>query len=1151
MQYKLIKIKFILLFSLSIIGTICLYANDNNLRFRNLSSNDGLSFNTVTAITQDYKGRMWIATVDGLNLYDGNQFTVFRHDDKNPNSLSNNYVSAITEDPYGKLWIGTNVGISIYDPEKNQFTNINKKLKISDSIVTYISAIVFDKYETVWIGSGLGLYRINYKTMAIELIKTDLINENITALYLDKNNNLWIGNDKNGLVFYDKTKNKFILYNNFENENNVTTFNTTRAIIEDNRGVLWVGTDQGLHEFDKKSNTFTKHYYNPKNPISPLKKMVRSLFKDNRNRIWVGFQYGLTIFDVATNTFTKIENDVYNPYSISSDEVWCMTQDKKGSIWFGFYSSGISIFDYDKAKFESFRNNPNNPNSIAANAINTFCEDSLGNIWIGTTHNGLDYYNFKNKSFTHYKNDPHNPNSISSDAILSIDKDHEGIFWIGTWGGGLNRFDPIKKKFTNYIPKPNDTNSINDIHIWRAIEDKHNNLLIAAQQEGLSYFIREKNIFKTFKRNPENPKSLANNFVNHIYRDKQENIWIGTSRGLCKLENDQFDFKTYLPRKYIYDIYNDNRGTLWVGSGSGLYAIDLKSEKTTLYTIEHGLGSNSVVGIVEDSQKNLWVSTVNGGISRINTETKRIRNFTTGDGLPSVSFKKRARLKLSDGRMLFGTTEGFILFNPDSIKDSIAPPKLILSDFLIFNKSVNGGEKGSPLKKHITFSDTIILDHDQSVFSIYYAAMNFVSPEENKYAYILQGFEKEWNYVGSKRDATYTNLDPGEYKFRVKVSIYRNFWNPEEASVTIIFLPPFYETWWFRALALLFTISVLLVIYYYRLRRIRKANELLTKLVDERTAELARKNEMLFEQTEMLSHTNQLLNARRIEIEEMNTILIDQAEQLHDTNALLEERQMQIEEQTEELLVQKEELTTQRNNLNELNITKDKLFSILGHDLRTPFNSILGYSDLLYNNLRKYSLDKIETQVGFIKDTARSTFYLLNNLLEWARSQQGNLNFMPEEISVKEIIDSELRILSQQANRKEVKLNLSKKGKESTIEADPNMIATVIRNLVSNAIKYSLKGNTIQIVLDYKKDSFTFSVKDEGLGMNAEKVNMLFKVKTNTSTRGTEGEKGTGLGLILCADFISIHNGNIMVESEEFKGSTFSFSIPVKQNINY
>jgi len=256
---------------------------------------------------------------------------------------------------------------------------------------------------------------------------------------------------------------------------------------------------------------------------------------------------------------------------------------------------------------------------------------------------------------------------------------------------------------------------------------------------------------------------------------------------------------------------------------------------------------------------------------------------------------------------------------------------------------------------------------------------------------------------------------------------------------------------------------------------------------------------------------------------------------------------MQIEEQSEELLAQKEELKIQRDHLNELNTTKDKLFSILGHDLRSPFNSILGFSDLLYLNFRNYTEEKIETQIGYIKDTARNTFYLLNNLLEWSRSQQGAMHIEPEKISVSELIQSDIRLLTQQATRKEVIISLSIIGNESIIEADPNMLSTVIRNLISNAIKFSNKDNIVSVVLQFENESFSFSVIDQGVGMTAEKIDSLFKVGTNESTNGTSGEKGIGLGLLLCADFIAKHNGKIWVESEEGQGSTFSFSIHINQ----
>jgi ligand-binding sensor domain-containing protein/signal transduction histidine kinase len=1104
------NVKYLILILLFQISSKAIFSQDLNLSlsFRNLSINDGLSSNTVMAIKQDSKGRMWIATTDGLNLFDGSQFVVYKYSSNDSNSIIGNQVSTITVAEDGRLWIGCGNGLCIYNPETDVFNNINSLLNSPDEIKGSITSIVFENKDVVWVGSSKGLYRLNYKTKVLKHYDDSQVNYNITQIYIDKKKKLWIGTQSGGVVFYDRFQNKFIKFKGEKFNNGVSSVNTARTILEDSRGNIWVGSDLGLEQYDIKTRTYRTYYYDPNNPKGPLQNMVRSIFEDNQKRLWIGFNNGLTIFDRDKNEFIKIKKQVGNPRSISAEEVWCMFQDNKGSVWFGFYTSGVSIYDYDQAKFQAFSNNPDNPNSLAGNYVNNFCEDKLGNIWVATGHKGFDYYNFKTNTFTHHRNDPKNKNSLSSNAVLSIDYDHEGKLWIGTWGGGLNCFDPKTNSYTNFVPKPNDTTSINGIHIWRAVEDKSHNLLIATQQEGLGYYLRDKKIFKTFKNNPSNPKSLAANAVNCIYRDKQDVFWIGTSAGLSKLEDNQFNFKNYLADSiYIFDVINDNRGTLWVASDAGLIALNLKNGTVKEYTSDDGLGSDIVNGILEDSHHNLWLSTFNGGLTILNTDTRKIQNLTINDGLVSLSFKKRARLKLTDGRMLFGTTEGFILFNPDSVKVNFPAPKIILSDFKIYNKSIKNRDKNAPLKKHITFADTIILDHNQSVFSIYYTALNFIAPEKNNYAYLLEGFDKNWNYVGHKRDANYTNLDPGKYIFRVKVSVNRDMWSDNEASVTIIILPPFYKTWWFRSIFALFILSILLSIYYIRLASVHRANIQLAKLVEERTRE----------------------------IEQKSLILSKQTNELNKSNTILEERQQYIEKQAEELKLANNQLTL-------LNATKDRFFSIIAHDLRNPFNNILGFTEILNSNDRKLSEEEQKIISKQLYLSANSTYNLLENLLEWSRTQSNRIAFQTQNVDLESICQEVIDSLSSNFKHIVIKYLPIEK---ITFNADSNMIKTILRNLISNAIKFSHKYSKVNVYAEKNDINVIVTVSDFGTGIEKQNLNKLFDFTQKFSSEGTAYEKGTGLGLIICKEFVEKHGGQIWVESVVGKGSDFKFTIPI------
>jgi signal transduction histidine kinase len=457
--------------------------------------------------------------------------------------------------------------------------------------------------------------------------------------------------------------------------------------------------------------------------------------------------------------------------------------------------------------------------------------------------------------------------------------------------------------------------------------------------------------------------------------------------------------------------------------------------------------------------------------------------------------------------MIFGTSEGIIAFHPDSLKDDSKPPKIIFTDFLIYNKSAVIGEKDSPIKKHITFTDTVVLHYDQSVFSIFFSALNYVAPERNNFAYMLEGFEKKWNYVGEKRDATYTNLDPGEYTFKVKLSINSDMWSQKEAALKIIVLPPFYMKWWFRSIFVLVIIFLLLGIYYIRIAQIRKSNLLLKKLVNERTRE----------------------------IEEKNLILYKQTEELNKTNILLEERQQHILEQAEELAASNEKLRT-------LNATKDKFFSIIAHDLKNPFNAILGICEILSQRYHSTEDSKRKSLLDAVYESSKNLYKLLENLLQWARSQTGSITFEPEEFLINDLIDSNIILVESIASDKNLLIE-NMLGEKIKIVADVNMINTVLRNLITNAIKYTEIGKvSVEVLQD--KETTMVSIVDTGIGISNDKIDKIFDIMSSKTTEGTRGEQGTGLGLIICKEFIEKHGGTISVISDRGKGSTFYFIIP-------
>jgi signal transduction histidine kinase len=491
------------------------------------------------------------------------------------------------------------------------------------------------------------------------------------------------------------------------------------------------------------------------------------------------------------------------------------------------------------------------------------------------------------------------------------------------------------------------------------------------------------------------------------------------------------------------------------------------------------------------------------GISKFDPRTCKFRNFDVYDGLAANEFYMGACAKDGNGNLYFGSNNGVIYFSPDSIKDNPFIPPVYITGFKIFNKLVP-----DILQQDISETKTITLNHKQSVISFDFVAINYIQPEKNQYAYMMEGFDKDWIYCGTKREVTYTNLDPGKYIFRVKASNNDGVWNNKGDYIKITIRPPWWGTKWFKISALLIFLLSLYVAYYLRIELFRTKEKELTILVRQRTVEISRANEILLE--------------RQTSIEEY-------AENLKEANELLINKQKLIENQSNQLLV--------------LNATKDRFFSIIAHDLRNPFHVISGFAEILLNDNHKFPAEKKEKFLQMIHTSSLNGSNLLENLLQWSRAQTGRITYSPVTLSIVAIVEETITLLEADAERKNIVIK-SRIDPTLTVSADENMLKTIFRNLISNAIKFTHNGSII-IETQIKEKQLEVSITDTGIGIPKDTLDLLFRIDGKVSTKGTANETGTGLGLILCKEFIEKHGGKIWAESEVGTGSKFKFTIPL------
>ncbi len=810
------------------------------MKFSHITPEQGLSNSTVEAIIQDHKGFLWFGTADGLNRYNGYELSVYKHAATDSTSISDNAITHLFEDSKKRIWIGTGNGLNRYDWEKDAFRQYRHVPGEPTSLPNnYINHVAEDALGRIWVAGPAGVSVLNERTGGFDrfsflsrLNQVPASNEKVTCIHIDRDENVWIGTETNGLFIKDadgKVTHVSPARADGLNHHHVT------AIKEDHQGNIWIGTNGGginLKARNKKSFTYFRN--NPKDPATVSNDAIKFIGVDRNNQVWIGTENGgLNLWDERTGAFVHVENDPANPFSISQKTVSSFCEDRQGNIWIGTHRGGVNRYSPQMDRFALLSQGVAG-NNLSYKDVKTFYEDRSGNIYIGTDGGGINVWNRTRQRFQYHRHDPFDPHSIGSDAVLHIMEDHTGKIWVGTWGGGLNSFDPHTGTFRRYLHNPADPTSIGSNHVWKILEDSKKRLWVGTSYGGLHLFNPSTGQFKRVFQDADDTSWITGQHVYSLLEDKLGNIWIGTEDGglTCMAAADnrftnyfvQLQQNVYQPAATIRVLFKDSKDRLWVGQ-RGLYRFEYSKNVFTTAKCAYPLHDEMIQGIQEDNHGNLWISTMNGLI-RYNPDDYSYKRFTTADGLQGLEFGPNACYKTRQGEMLFGGHNGFNIFHPDSILTNKTPPPVYLTDLQISNRSVRPGASDSPLTGHISEVESILLKHDQTAFAIEYAALNYIASENNQYAYLLEGFDKQWNHVGNTRKATYTNLNPGHYVFRVKASNNDGIWNEQGAFVRIVIPPPFWATWWFRTLVALVVVgAVSTYLWLYRNLEIKKISE--------------------------------------------------------------------------------------------------------------------------------------------------------------------------------------------------------------------------------------------------------------------------------------------------------------------------------------
>lgn len=821
--------------------TVSLFSGTKDIAFRRFSVTEGLSQSIVYCTFQDNQGFLWFGTEDGLNRYDGYEFSVLRRHENKTNSLSHNDIRFIHQDRGGLLWIGTfHGGLNRYDPVTGTFTRFKKRSGDPDSLSDdVVQAVYEDASGTLWFGTGDGLNRRRWESETFSQYRQSSAGpavNNITAITAETPGILLLATS-GGLFRFDTVAATFSpLQTGAENTDIHTLF-------RDRSGVLWLGTHGGgLVALDPQTNTFTR-YAPTENRDNPGRNIINAVLEDRSGRLWVGTDAGLSTLDRATGIFTFYLNDPHNPISLSHNEIRSIYQDASGSLWIGTYGGGINQYNADKKKFPHYESEPGNPNSLSNNIVWSVCEDPDGNLWIGTHGGGLNKFDRINNRFTVYRTEPGNPRSLSNNSVRQVYLDSFGILWLGTNGGGLNRFDEETETFTHYTNEPGNPGSLSHNEIRSLYEDPSGDFWIGTHGNGLNRLNRASGTFTRYEPDENDPRSLSNGVVRSIYRDRAGVLWVATyAGGLNRLNPDNRTFTHYradpsdpyaLTNDYLFVLHEDASRNLWIGAwGGGLNCLDPERKLFKHYGMADGFPSNAIYGILEDDTGNLWISSTNG-ISRFNPRTGAVRNYRQSDGLQSSEFNGGSYYKSPGGEMFFGGINGFNAFFPNAVKDNPYIPPIVITSFQKLNREVT-------LDRPIPAVRRLTLSHKDYFFSFEFSALDFIEPGENKYAYKMEGLDKDWIYTGSdKRFASYTTLAPGSYTFKVKGSNNDGVWNETGAAIHITITPPFWKTWWFLGGLLLLAVLAGWGIYRKRMNTLFLTTRMETELQTAHNAQMS------------------------------------------------------------------------------------------------------------------------------------------------------------------------------------------------------------------------------------------------------------------------------------------------------------------------
>ena len=1126
------------------------------LRFEHLSVQQGLAQESVLSIVQDRDGFMWFGTQSGLSRYDGYRFVAHRNEIGTPRSLVNNWVRVLLLDRRGRMWIGTDGGLNRYDPANGSFTlyvpneparrgNANRQIK----------TMISDGADGLWIGTADGLQHFDTETGRFTVWHhvpdnpRTLSDDGIQALARDADGRLWIGSAA-GLdsLSPDRTQVSHHPSGLGPRENPV------HALLVDDAQRLWVGRFGGLERrVLRGAQAGAVRRLGAPDGLGPY--WITSLYQDGAN-VWIGthddglFRWRPAATAGAGNNdgthvgsgagaAERIEayrHALADRYSLADNYVSALYRDGVGTFWAGTWYGGVSRADLGGGGFARIvsraGDSPKNPSDgLADNKVRVLLEDGA-RLWVGTS-TALHHYDPASGRATVYRHQADNPDSLIDVPAAAMTRDAQGLLWIGS-RSGITAFDPASGRFRRQtLPGDADANNVRSMILDRA------GFVWITTRGGLHRLEPQGGGILSYRHDPAKVASLSDDIARPMLEDRLGRFWVGTFGGLDLLDRASGRFRHFRHDPYdpnslshdeVHHLMEDSRGDIWVGTAVGLNRMVTGRDGAvsfTRYTTHDGLVDDAVAAILEDLDGRIWVSTASG-ISCFDPKSGRWRSYTAADGIAEGAYFDAASLRTRDGTLYFGGFNGITAFDPRAIRDNQIAPRPVITGLQVFNRPLDQVFPGL-LAGPVEHASALTLPADAAVVTLEFAALHFAAPERNRFAYRLDGFDQGWVNAGAdQRFATYTNLDPGTYVFRVRAANKDDVWSEDVAALALTIEPPPWGTPWFR---IGMTVLVCAIVYTglrMRLSSLRIHKERLEHQVSARTEQVEQQNRVLESQTQELREQE-----RRVR---------------HQSNELA--RAYRALQENEEFLRQAKERAEDATR------QKSEFLANMSHEMRTPLAGVIGMLGFALRDpaLREGTRDQIVRGQG----NAQSLLAIINDLLDFSKIEAGKLSVERIDFDLHAKMRNVASLFQEQAAGLDLDFSVTVDDNVPRyLLGDPTRLRQVLVNLVGNAFKFTRSGSidvSVQCRPQEQPDAprrhmVRFTVRDSGIGIPADAVPRLFQKFEQADTTTTRRYGGTGLGLAICRQLVELMGGTIGVNSVEGQGSTFSVLLPLDDGV--